>query len=357
LIPILQELLRYGPDLIIVCTGHNEFLEDRTYRHVKEQPAVLAYAQEWASQLRTYCLLRAAYLELRGGSTRPSPVQRPMLGAEVDAVLDYRGGLRQYHRDEPWQHDVIAHYRNNLERMAHLTRQAGVPLLFINPVSNLRDCPPFKSEHRSGLSPQDLQRWEQFWNQAKAAYGSDLRHAVALLEQAATIDDQHAGLHYQLGQCYDALGDLDGAKRHFLLAKELDVCPLRMLAAMQDVLQDVARRTGTPLLDAESLLAQQCRGGITDDSWLVDHVHPSIRGHQLIANMISDWLVGEGIVQPDAGYPQRRDEAYQAHLVSLGSFYFEEGRRRLAHVRDWARGRATLLRPATHGGADAAGGA
>lgn len=351
LIPILQEVLAYRPDLIIVCTGHNEFLEDRNYQHIKQQPAVLAYALERASRLRTYCLLRSAYLQLRGSAAQNRASGRPTLGAEVDAMLDYRGGLRQYHRDEQWWQDVIAHYGNNLHRIVRLTRQARVPLLLVNPVSNLRDCPPFKSEHRQGLEAEDLLRWEQLWAQAKAAYATDLRRAAALLEQAAAIDDQHAGLHYQLGQCYDALGDLDRAKRHFLLAKDNDICPLRMLEAMQRVLQDVARRTGTPLVDAHGLLAQRCRGGIPDDSWLVDHVHPSIRGHQVIADAIAQWLVSEGVVVPNPDYPQRRNAAYVAHLASLDPFYFEEGRRRLKHVRDWARGRATLIRPQRDNGA------
>ena len=331
LIPILQEVLGYHPDLIVVCTGHNEFLEDRTYRHVKQQPAILGIAQGWAARLRTYCLLRAAWLHWRGQTPQPLAADRPVLGEEVDSRLDYRGGFSQYHRDDQWHHDVIAHFGLNLERMVHLTQQAGVPLLLVNPVSNLRDCPPFKSEHQSGLSPQDLQRWDQLWNEAKPAYRTDLRQAVACLERAAAIDDQHAGLHYQLGQCYDALGDLQRARRHYTLAKDLDVCPLRMLTAMQSVLQDVASRTETPLLDADALIAERCRGGIPDDSWLVDHVHPSICGHQVIADAIAGWLIAEGRLRPDAGSDQRRAAAYQAHLASLDLFYFEEGRRRLEH--------------------------
>jgi lysophospholipase L1-like esterase len=305
---------------------------------------------EWAARLRTYCLVRSACLQLRGSAAQRRTPGRPTLGAEVDAVLDYRGGVRQYHRDEQWRHDVIAHYGNNLHRIVQLTRQAGVPLLLVNPVSNLRDCPPFKSEHRQGLNADERQRWEQLWARAEAAYVKDLRQAVALLEQAAAIDDQHAGLHYQLGQCYDALGDQDRAKSRFVLAKDMDICPLRMLEPMQQVLRDVARQTGTPLVDAHALLGQRCRGGIPDDSWLVDHVHPSIRGHQVIADAIAECLAGQGVVHPDAGYPQRRDAAYAAHFESLDSFYFEEGRRRLKHVLDWARGRATLVRPATQGG-------
>ena len=187
LIPILQEVLGYDPDLIVVCTGHNEFLEDRTYRHIKQQPAILAAAQGWAARLRVYCLLRAAWLHSRGQTPQQLAAIRPVLGAEVETLLDYRGGLSQYHRDDQWHRDVIAHFGVNLERMAHLTQQAGVTLLLVNPVSNLRDCPPFKSEHRSGLDPRDRQRWEQLWNEAKPAYRTDLRQAVACLERAARL--------------------------------------------------------------------------------------------------------------------------------------------------------------------------
>ena len=92
LIPILQEVLGYHPDLIVVCTGHNEFLEDRTYRHVKQQPAILAMAQGWAAPLRLYCLLRASWLHCRGQTPQPLAADRPVLGEEVDSRLDYRGG-------------------------------------------------------------------------------------------------------------------------------------------------------------------------------------------------------------------------------------------------------------------------
>ena len=39
LAPILSEILNYQPDLIIVYTGHNEFLEERTYGAIKARPA------------------------------------------------------------------------------------------------------------------------------------------------------------------------------------------------------------------------------------------------------------------------------------------------------------------------------
>src|SRR4030095_3034035 len=40
LAPLVQEVLAYQPDLVIVMTGENEFLEDRTYQSVKARSAL-----------------------------------------------------------------------------------------------------------------------------------------------------------------------------------------------------------------------------------------------------------------------------------------------------------------------------
>ena len=47
-----------------------------------------------------------------------------------------------------WQADVIAHFEYNLRRIVRIADEAGVPLLFVSPVSNLQFA-PFKSEHRA----------------------------------------------------------------------------------------------------------------------------------------------------------------------------------------------------------------
>ncbi len=51
LVPIMRELLGYEPDLFIICTGHNEFLEDRTYRRLKRTPRTLIRLHRFDAQL------------------------------------------------------------------------------------------------------------------------------------------------------------------------------------------------------------------------------------------------------------------------------------------------------------------
>jgi len=387
LVPILEEVLGYQPDLVIIYTGHNEFLEDRTYAHVKSMPGIVVRPYELVLRTRTYTLLRKGYVRLRAG-WKEVPDRRPVLESEVDAMLDHRGGLEQYHRDEQWRRACIEHFRFNLRRMVEMACQAGVPLILMNPVSNLRDCPPFKAQHRDGLTAEELKRWEALLAEAAKHRSTNVYQAALILQQAMAIDDQHAGLHYMLAECYDAMGMTDEAATAYLKAKELDVCPLRILEPMNQAVVEIAGQTGTPLVDVRKLyekldVAEQKgipladvrkrgergegRGesedaggegseidpstltpcplshisGIPGGYLLVDHVHPSITGHQLIANALADEMVRQGFVQPVPDWTSNRDRLYRKHLASLDDFYFSKGLERLERVRRWTQGKAS----------------
>ena len=126
---VVRELLQYQPDLFILCTGHNEFLEDRSYSHLKSVPAWLRRPVEQASRLRTFNVLDAAIVGLINGCSARSSAgardERPKLGAEVEAVLDYEGGLASYHRNDAWRQGVIDHFGFNLRRMIAMTLRRG----------------------------------------------------------------------------------------------------------------------------------------------------------------------------------------------------------------------------------------
>lgn len=338
---VMQELQGYQPDLFLIDMSHNEFLEDRTYQHIKHVPKFIRRPLELASGLRIFGLVRSAVVALGGRSWTP---EKPILGPAVEAKLDYRGGLETYHHDETWRQDVIDHFEFNLRRMVRMAQEARVPVILMNPVYNL-DTPPFKSEHRPGLSTEDRRRFEACWNEARQSYGKNLPRAIERLQEAIAIDDQHAGIHYALAKCYQQLDRMEEARRSFLDAKETDVCPLRILEPMSQSLFDVGRETGTPVIDLVDLFSERSRGGILGDDWLVDHVHPSIRGHQLVASVVVDEMAREGFLRPTPGWEADRDRRYQEQTASLDEFYFLKGQKQLGNLRLWAQGRGDRVRP------------
>jgi hypothetical protein len=342
LVPILEEVLNYEPDLIIFCEGHNEFLEERSYDHIKSASGPVSWTERQVTRLRVYNVLRGAVLSLTDTAADQDEQgdERPMLGAESDAILDWKGGMAKYHRDPQWQRGVIAHFDFALRRIVDRADRGGTPLLLVLPPSNL-EWPPFKCQHRDGITAAQRQEFEELIDRARALYGKDLAAALELLHRAKEIDDEHAIVHFEIGKCHQGLGEMDQAKEALSRARDLDVCPLRMLGPMKRILKDVAGQTGTPLVDAEALLAARCPGGIPGNLWLVDHVHPTLEGHQLIAEEIVAELARQDYLTPGGGWEKRRASAYQEHLEGLARVdpaYFPRGDLRLRAEQGWARG-------------------
>src|SRR5262249_18861640 len=156
-----------------------------------------------------------------------------------------------YHRDLAWQADVIKHFEYNLRRIVRIAEAAKVPLVIVSPISNLQFA-PFKSEHRGDITSAETEKFDAFIEQASELYGSDMTESLDLLRQAAAIDDQYAKVHYEIGSCLYELGRFSEAREAFIKAKEVDVCPLRMLEPMKEIIHRVAKETGTPMVDADA---------------------------------------------------------------------------------------------------------
>ncbi|WP_345682777.1 hypothetical protein [Novipirellula caenicola] len=346
LVPILEEMLQHEPDLIVVATGHNEFLEDRSYAGIKQLPDSVAGAYRGISQLRvTQWVHGLAAPASESSSDQDSDVtSRNMMTTEVDALLDYRGGLAKYHRDDDWQQSVVMHFGYNLRRIIEMAKSAAVPILLVDLPVNLRDCPPFKSEDTAAVSDADRQRCEELVTEARERFSLDRRKAIEKLELAVDINPRHAGLHYQLGLLYFDDQQFVKAKQHFQIAVDEDICPLRMVSPIRERLRQVAAITDTPLVPSRQRFEMQSKGGIPGQNWLLDHVHPTIPGHQSIAAELMSTLEAMEVVSPRDDWQVERERRYQAHWETLTPVYFERGKQRLEGLRLWSEGRAKKLR-------------
>lgn len=339
LVPIMQELLEYEPDLFIIYTGHNEFLEDRTYEHIKNKPRVLIQIHRALLNLRIYSHAHHLFSQHLGRRTTAEHSPKTILDPEVQARLDFQEGLKSYHRDQSWRKDIIEHFHHNLEKMVRMSRAVNVPVILVNPVSNLKDCPPFKSEHTSELSEEQIQQVNDLRKQASKIDWSQAHEKIRLLEQAAAIDPRHAGLLFLLGKCNEHIGRFSQAKEWFIKAKEEDVCPLRILEPMHEIIHEVAGRYKVPLVDVRRLIENHTTDGIAGSKWLLDQVHPNITGHRLIADAIYEVMEENGMVQTPADWQTRRDQMYEQHLASLDNAYYARGAARLKRLSEWSRGR------------------
>ena len=336
LVPILDECLGYAPDLVILCTGHNEFLEERSYAHVRSRPQSLKMVQRFATHSRIHALISGFFREQRSAE---QPAAASIMSEEVDALLDYRGGLEVYERDDAWRQGVIEHYDLNVRRMIAMCRSHGVPVLLIRPPSNLSDCPPFKSVPTEDLSEETRARIIQLTEEARELAGQKPAAAISALKRARELDPLNARLAYDYGIALLASGQNENARKALVSARDLDVCPLRMVSELEERLFAIAADTGVRILDAHELLRRESSDPILGGFLLVDHIHPSVRGHQLIADRLTE-LIGElDIVSLPSGWTEDASKAKEEHLKGLEKIYFLRGMRTLEALRAWTTGR------------------
>lgn len=337
LVPILQECLHYQPDLFILCTGHNEFLEDRTYGDIRDVPAVVAMPHQWLARTRSYHVYHRLLL---GTNDDNQDGTTTILKHDVETFLDYHNGLKAFRRDEVWRSGVIRHFEFNLNRMLGIARDASVPVLLIRPPSNLGDTSPFKSELRATESAADRETWEQLTAEARSLLASNPQESLRLFDEALLIHDEYAATHFWRGKLLESLSRFDAAREAFVRARDEDICPLRILSPMERAIEKAARRWDVPLLDAHELLERETRHGILDNSMLVDHVHPTFEGHQSIGLALLKVMQDLQLVEPQADWLPQAKTAFARHFDSLPRIYFLRGERNLDGLRYWAQGLA-----------------
>lgn len=292
---LMEQLIEYEPDLFIIYSGHNEFLEERTYGDIKDTPASVLRISTWAARSRVATLVSNAIQGV--ASARSEPPQKNELNNEVDTQMI---GLSAYTRDDALQKNVLKHYRYNLFRMIDIAHSVGARVVLITPASNLLGASPFKSENRAGLTENELARWNEQYQLAEQKLEQRApAEALAALDEAVKIDDRHATAHFQRGHALVQLGRYDEAKVALVRAMDEDVCPLRALSPTSEIVAQVATERKIPLIDFVAIQEEHSQHGIPGNGVFLDHVHPTIEAHRLLALEILNVMGREGIANPD----------------------------------------------------------
>lgn len=329
---LVRELTHYQPDLFVIYTGHNEFLEDRTYASIIDTPEPVRRAIGLARWSRTFALMQRI---LRPS---PPPPEKQTLPDEVDAILDRAIGPSVYHRDDQWREQVLVHFRSALERIVDVALGAGAKILFVVPASNLRDCAPFKSEHRDGLSNEELREFLVNLQAGKEALQNEKwDEALRRIDRALEIDPRYADAQYLRGRALLGSGDAAGAREAFIRAREEDVCPLRAFASIQQIVRDVAKEHDLPVIDFASIVDGESEHGIPGEDWFLDHVHPTIAGNERLARELAGELVKLKIAQPRPSWTPESFRRVAQHVeAQIDVREHAAALRNLAKVLSWA---------------------
>jgi len=283
---LMEELENYEPDLFIIYSGHNEFLESRTYDKLLEVPEFVRNIASLASHTRIYTVLYDIINK-----------RDEVLPTEVSALLDQSVGPEDYHRDDEKRKAILEDYKTSLIRMTHIGEQSGAKLILVTPASNLGDFSPFKSEPSKNLKPEDVKKVETLKQEVtKALEEGNQVNAEAIAKEALDIDGRDPELLYLHAEALRDLDQIDEARIAFKKSRDEDVCPLRALTPIREIVTDVAETENTGFVDFVDIVKEHSPDGIPGSEYFLDHVHPTIEGNRLLALDIIKEMIKKGMV-------------------------------------------------------------
>ncbi len=294
---LMDELAQLAPDLFIVYTGHNEFLENRTYADIREMSAAQIELTAALSRTRTYSLVHKFL------APKPQSTTKAKLPGEVNAMLDNTVGPADYKRDDKLAEQILSHFEFNLARMVAIARQAGAKIIFITPASNMKDFSPFKSDN--SIDARDAER--------------HFRSGQELL-QAERYAEAHAAFERAINE---------------------DICPLRALTEIPKRMHRIAEKLNVPIVDFESSLQNRCvrehGHNCPGSEYFLDHVHPDVATNRFIAQLIVDQLVRLNLLDPTEDWDQSKIDRLAKQVESkVNEQDHADALRNLAKVLNWA---------------------
>ena len=352
---LIAEFTKYHPDLFLVYSGHNEFLEERTYRSTADIPVAVRDVSAFLDRTRTYSALRrllrtsAPPKETSADAAAPKAAGKPgsafKMAGEVDDVLAKTIGPTSYVRDDSLHRHILEHYGASLARMAKLAHSVGAEVLFLTTPGNEKDCSPFKSEPTDGLSAERAAQVAAWKARADSLAGQPAE-ATAIYDSIVSADPRDAGLLYAAGKAAYAAKDFPRAKILFDKALDEDICPLRALTSMRSIVLETARANSAQALDWAAILEKKTAAAEGNDVLgepdFVDHVHLSIDDYRLMALAIIGKMSALGMAKTGPGWDETAQgnpvvtEVAQRVMAKMGPHELGEGLHNLAKVVNWA---------------------
>ena len=294
---IFEEMMNYDPDLIIIYSGNNEFVEDRTYIKTQEIFGPLFSIMNKSAAFRVARAWTVKFTQ-RGNKKLSASLRSPMRFAIWSKVKQRALKLR---KDPEQFESVKQHYSHSIEMMIKRARQRTIPVVLVTVPVNLRDWHPNVSIHSA--EGEELLRWQKLYQAGRRALLEDKPHkAVGSLTEATALDPVHADSHFYLAQAFEQSGDYENATREYDKARDLDHNPFRASSEFNDIIQTVGHRNkGVYIADVDTSFRTASAPFAPGFNLFLDYVHPTRQGNLIVAKTVYDLILQKRILGQSAG--------------------------------------------------------
>lgn len=283
---VFEELLDLDPDLIILYSGNNEFLEERFY----QKPTTFSKKKHQIANLlrlsRVYSWSEGKILKKIDPKNALPAYRRARNRESIDSKI-FQKELELRKNPEQFA-QVLEHYTFNVEEMIRSAQANKVALLVFTVPSNIREWKPNVSSHQVGFT--QVEAWQKLYKQGRQLlFENRFSEAVPLWNRLTELDPNYAESYFWLGMALYQKQSYSEARKAFLQAVDLDYNPFRVLSTMNSTLRQLTQKYQVPCVDLDQIFSDASNGSPGYDLF-VDYVHPTVSGNLLIARSALETL-------------------------------------------------------------------
>jgi tetratricopeptide (TPR) repeat protein len=283
IVPIAEECARREGDIWVVYMGNNEFVGPFGPSTVfgPQLPPMTA--------IHFGLILKKTRIgQLLSRWTVKRPDQQNWGGMKM--FLDH-----QVPPADPRKAEVYGFFRENLESVLAAARKGGAKVVLSTIAVNLKDCPPFASEH--ARTPEASKpEWDQLYASARRAQNAgDTPGALSNFQAAAQLDPSFAEMQFHWARSFLSASNSAQALTHFGLARDDDSLPFRADGPLNAVIREVPSEhaaEGVRLVESDVMLARHDPDGIPGRVSFFEHVHLNFEGNYQLARAVADSVAG-----------------------------------------------------------------
>lgn len=291
----LKETSVYRPDLVIVYSAHNDFIQlehrDRLLRPASFSNRVEKLFKELGKKIHFVSAIRRMSVRAKIVRSQRKDAQKQASDEWFDETekkifnpaRDFLvPGSINFKK-------VYENWRGNILKISDEAQSRGVQIIFLNGVRRHKDFPPFASVHESSLSKEQIETWQETIDRAKHYYAEgQYEEAKLKFSEALALDMNYAETYYQLAQTHEKLDNYEEAYRLYNLADDHDYFPVRAPSVVNEFYGRLAaeKRRGVDVIDTERLFRENSSHGLIGEDLIVDQIHPTMEGQALIAKEI-----------------------------------------------------------------------
>jgi lysophospholipase L1-like esterase len=257
---MVEDLLKYPPDLFVTFYGHNEFIG---IGGAKQYSSFLFKCNLLCNQLRSYRVLKRVISVL-------TIKKENSLFEEMSLKKPIAPNSKRYY-------STLSQFDKNYREIVTRASAKNVPVIIMGVVSNLKDMPPFKTTEE--IEKNDIEKTIRDFHIANQKITKETIDATA---------NMNSLIYFELGRKFLLENDSVMAKYAFSQACTYDLGRFRATNTIHKMVETISKELNITYIDLQTLFNKSSYYHIAGNDLLLEHVHPTIDGHCLAASVLVD---------------------------------------------------------------------